>query len=127
MKLRTFVTVLIASAAILAPSFAVENPAFRRTITGDLTLDQAVQVGLRQNPNILKAIQQIEQTRGQIIEVRAQALPHVALNGTYFQQAKSLLERRGQGGGGGSSTSDVTGNLNKALSNIPGLTPSAAE
>ena len=44
-----------------------------------MTLDQAIKLALKQNPNLLKALWQIRNTRGQIIEVRAQALPHVAL------------------------------------------------
>ena len=41
-----------------------------RTINGNLTLDEAVGIALKQNPTVLKALQQIEYTRGQIIEVR---------------------------------------------------------
>jgi len=37
------------------------------------TLDQAIQTALRQNPTLLNAIQEIERTKGVIIEIRAQA------------------------------------------------------
>ena len=73
-----------------------------RSLSGDLTLDRAVQIALRQNPEILKALHAIEQTRGQVIEVRAQALPHLSSLGTYHQQDKALLESGGSGGSGGS-------------------------
>jgi len=120
---------LLASLSVVLPalipsSFAGEATRSHETVTGNLTLDQAVQIALRQNPNILKAIQQIELTRGQIIEVRAQALPHLALTGSYFQQAPSLTQGGGQGGGGGSGggTTDST-----SFASIPGVTGSAEE
>jgi outer membrane protein TolC len=40
-------------------------------------LDQAVLTALRQNPDILRAKEEIERTRGVILEIGAQALPHV--------------------------------------------------
>lgn len=41
------------------------------------SLDQAVITALRQNPDILRAKEEIERTRGVILEIGAQALPHV--------------------------------------------------
>lgn len=95
-----------------------------RTITGKLTLDEAVQIALKQNPNILKALQQIEITRGQIIEVRAVALPHISLNGSYNQVSKTLIEQGGgsASGGGAATTVDAS-----QFASIPGVTQSAAE
>jgi outer membrane protein TolC len=127
MRLHRFVTIFAASAALLGQSVAVEQRVVQHTVVGDLTLDQAVKLALKQNPNILKAIQQIEQTRGQIIEVRAEALPHVVLTSAYSQEAKSLIERQGQSSSSSSSSSNVTANISKQLASIPGLTPSAAE
>ncbi len=69
--------------------------------SGDLTLDQAVKIALRQNPDLLKQLQEIERTRGQIIEVRAEALPHLTLQGSYDQRSKDLLND------GGNSRSNV--------------------
>jgi hypothetical protein len=37
------------------------------------TVDQAIQTALRQNPTLLEVIQEIERTKGVIIEIRAQA------------------------------------------------------
>ena len=85
------VTLALLLALPALPTTAGERSGTNHTFTGNLTLDEAVQIALRQNPAILKAIQQIEVTRGQIIEVRAQALPHVSLNGSYNQQARSLI------------------------------------
>ena len=61
-----------------------------------LTLDDAVAIALRQNTQVLNAKAEIERTRGQIIEVRAQALPQVNLSTTYQQQAPELVQ--GQSG-----------------------------
>jgi len=60
-------------------------------IPNNITLDDAIRIAVRQNPQILLAIQQIEQTRGQIITVRAEALPLVALSGVYSQVDPRLL------------------------------------
>ena len=46
-----------------------------------LSIARALEIALKQNPEILKALQEIERTRGQVIEVRAEALPHVSLSG----------------------------------------------
>jgi outer membrane protein TolC len=59
----------------------------------DLTLDQAVELAMRQNPQILKQKQEIERTRGVIIEVRAQALPRIAVASSYTQQDRNLIEK----------------------------------
>ena len=64
-----------------------------------LTLDEAVEIALHQNPLILNAKQEIERTRGQVIEVRARALPQVTLTAIYQQQAPDLV--RGQSGQAG--------------------------
>ena len=69
-----------------------------------LTLENAVSIALKQNPEILKALHEIERTRGQVIEVRAQALPHVTGTGSYNQQDPKLLQ-----GAGSSSFSQGSG------------------
>jgi outer membrane protein TolC len=80
-----------------------------RSISGDMSLDRAVQIALRQNPDILKALQEIERTRGQVIEVRSQALPHLTLTGRYDQQDKRLIEVGDRGGGGSIDTGSFQG------------------
>jgi outer membrane protein len=76
---------------------------------GNLTLERAVSIALEQNPDLLRAIKEIERTRGQVIEVRAQALPHVGLNATYTQEDKDLLEET-NGGGSSLKFTDTAGN-----------------
>jgi outer membrane protein TolC len=74
-----------------------------------LTLDEAVQIALRQNPDILRAIQEIERTRGVVIEVRAQALPQVGLRANYSQQDRRLLGGRGASDSGAQNFQGGTG------------------
>jgi outer membrane protein TolC len=93
---RFFFAALVAFSAVgLSGGIAAESSGSgaMRTINGDLSLERAVQVALRQNPDILKQLQEIERTKGQVIEVRAQALPRVALAGDFTQQDHRLLDR----------------------------------
>jgi outer membrane protein TolC len=87
-------------AAFLVTSLAGEGTGSSRTLTGNLTLERAVQIALRQNPEILKQLQEIERTQGQIIEVRAQALPRLTANANFSQQDSRLLESGDQTGSG---------------------------
>ncbi len=59
-----------------------------------LSLDEAVEIAMRQNPSILAAQQEILRTEGEVVEVRAQALPRAALASSYDQQAESLTNNR---------------------------------
>ncbi len=56
----------------------------------DLTLNDAVQIALKQNPTVLNAIQQIRLTRGQLIQVVAQAIPQLSISSGYTQQQERL-------------------------------------
>ena len=103
----------LALPALLPSIFAAEAAGSRQAVTGDLTLDRAVEIALKQNPNILKAIQQIQVTRGQIIQVRGQALPQIAVHARYDQKDRALLEGRGLTGGslGGGNTGSGDGTV----------------
>lgn len=105
------------------------NHPIQRTWVGDLTLDQAIKLALKQNPAVLEALWALEQTRGEIIEVRAEALPHIALTSSYFQQSKALANAAvgGENSSSSSSTQNVSGDIQKQLGNIPGLSPSIAK
>jgi outer membrane protein TolC len=68
------------------------------------TLDQAIQAALQRNPALLLALKEIERTKGVIIEIRAQALPHITPAGQ-FQWSDPKLGTSGGGiVGGGSGT-----------------------
>ena len=89
-----------------------------RVFTGNLSLDEAVRIALRQNPDLLKQLEEIERKRGQIIEIRAEALPHLTLSASYDQRAKDLFEQGG-GSSSGSSTSTLdTTQLDPAIASI---------
>jgi outer membrane protein TolC len=57
----------------------------------NMTLNDAVQIALKQNTDILNAIQQIRLTRGQLIQVVAQAVPQLVINSSYSQQKEDLV------------------------------------
>jgi outer membrane protein TolC len=66
------------------------------------TLTDAIQTALQRNPDILRARQEIERTRGLQIEVRAEALPHLDAAASYRWTDPKLQ------GSGGSSTLTTT-------------------
>ncbi|HRJ73081.1 MAG TPA: TolC family protein [Terrimicrobiaceae bacterium] len=74
----------------------------RNPNVADLTLNEAVQISLKQNPEILNAIQQIRLTRGQLIQVVSQAIPQIGISSGYNNQQPSLLTT-----GGGNSTIEI--------------------
>src|SRR5438477_9041394 len=53
------------------------------TASRRFTLARAILTALQQNPDILRAKQEIERTKGVIIEIRAQALPHITPSGSF--------------------------------------------
>ncbi len=61
------------------------------------TLDRAILTALQQNPDILRAKQEIERSKGVIIEIRAQALPHITPSAS-FQWTDPQLNAGGSGG-----------------------------
>jgi len=96
-KNATLAAALLAAGALAFAGTSV--PAYRTT--RDITLDDAVQIAVRQNPGILTAEEEIRRTRGVVLEVTAQALPQITLTSDFQQVDKKLLTS----GGGGSSTS----------------------
>jgi outer membrane protein TolC len=90
-----------------------------RRYIGDMTLEQAVNLALRQNPQVLTAIQEIERTRGLIIEVRAAALPQITASGIYQQQDRRLIRSSGFGGnaGGAGANNGLNANALNQLGN----------
>lgn len=99
-SLAAILTVAAVAAPPPAPVLPSARPAPLRAVTGDLTLDRAVDIALQQNPQVLDQLQNIERTRGQVIAVRAQALPRLSLNGNFDQQSRRLLETDRDSGSG---------------------------
>ncbi len=56
----------------------------------EFTIERAIETALRQNPEIRRAVQEIERTRGEVIAVRAEALPRLALSSSYTQRDPQL-------------------------------------
>lgn len=79
----------------------------KREIRGDLTLDEAVALALRQNPDLLKQLAELERTRGILIEARGKALPHLSLQATYDQQDPRLVEQFEFDSSGGGETPEI--------------------
>ena len=71
---------------------------------------------VQHNPSIIVAEQEIQRTEGLIIQVRAEALPHLELTSAFTQQDRGLI-----GGGGGNSGL----NSNSALGTTTGSTTGA--
>jgi outer membrane protein TolC len=65
----------------------------KKQLEGKLELGEAVNIALKQNPEVLSALREIERKHGRVIEVRAQALPHIALNTNFREQDRSLLNQ----------------------------------
>src|SRR5712692_7675750 len=78
-------------------------------------LDQAILTALERNPDILKAKQEIERSKGVVIEVRAQALPHITPNAELqwrdpnLRGGASFSTTGGTGGGIGGGTGGTGG------------------
>lgn len=74
-----------------------------RQLEGKLELGDAVNLALRQNPSVMLALREIERKYGKVIEARAQALPHLALNTNARETDKAILNQ-------GARTSQFTQN-----------------
>lgn len=100
--MRPLILVALAALATM-PVWAAEIPTADQAGADNqiqrVTLDQAIAYALQNNPDILEAKQEIERTRGLVIEVRAQALPQVVSTATYSQQDPNLLEGSSFNGG----------------------------
>ncbi|MEP6709947.1 MAG: TolC family protein [Verrucomicrobiota bacterium] len=109
MRRHFFILVLLSEAIAIASSAFAGGP-------GELpggrartfTLDQAILTALQRNPDILRGKQEIERTKGVILEIRAQALPHINAGATFQWTDPNL---------GSGSSFTTTG---------PGITPTPA-
>lgn len=64
------------------------------------TLHEAIITALQRNPDILRARQEIERTKGLYIELRAEALPRINATGQYTDTDPHLTRFTGDGGTG---------------------------
>ena len=91
----------------------------------DMTINDAVQIALKQNPDILNAIQTIRVTRGQLIQVASTAMPKIVINSQYRDQAEALTTN-GQIRGGGPIIGEIPNPNGGRPTRIVFSTPSAA-
>jgi outer membrane protein TolC len=88
-KNLTWATALLGACAVAFADTAPAGAAVRTT--KDLTLDEAVELAMTQNPDILRAEQEIRRTRGVVLEVQAQALPQISIGNEFEQESKNLI------------------------------------
>ena len=102
---RNWLPHVLAVAAICSTVYAGTTSARERTNSSAriFTLTEAVETALQRNPNILRARQEIERTKGLQIEVRAQALPHLDAAAFYRK-----IDPKLQGASGSSSFTTTT-------------------
>lgn len=73
----------------LVPSIHAEDQPTPAT----LTLDQCLDLALKQNPSILKAKQEIRRTYGVVIEARSAVIPQLTASGQYSQIDPEALDK----------------------------------
>ena len=122
--LLTFNLALLAAGAWAGPySSMPEGKIPGKNGTWNLTLDEAVNLALTQNPDILRAKQEIQRVRGVVIEVRAQALPQATVTSSYTQQDINLLrDSGGVTGQGAQQTSPISNTQGTSSSPSNGTT-----
>jgi outer membrane protein TolC len=100
MQMNRLIAPILALAFLSACLHAADKkvPAAQSALPPSMSLDDCIRLALVQNPLILKARQQIEQTHGLIIEVRAQAIPQFGIVSGYNQESTELIQLTNQPG-----------------------------
>jgi outer membrane protein len=84
--IRTLTIVLLTLS--VAAHLSAETP----PPNSQLTLQECLDLALKQNPSILKAQQEIRRTRGVIVEARAPAIPQLTASGQYSRIDKNAID-----------------------------------
>jgi len=115
---RNWLPHALVAAAICSTVYAGATRSRERTdsSTRIFTLNEAVETALQRNPNILRARQEIERTKGLQIQVRAEALPHLDATASYRKIDPNLQ--------GASSSFNTTG-IPAGITHTPAPTPPA--
>ena len=101
-KIFSYVFVLFATFAVSArlPLFGgTDTVEVQRSAVPRFTLHEAILTALQRNPDIQRARQEIERTKGLYLELRADALPRVDANANFTQTDPHLNNFTGDGGG----------------------------
>lgn len=124
---------IVATEPLLAPTPAPEaaDDAFDRldekrpfadqpaSPANGITLDQAVLNALERNADILRQIAEIKRTRGQVVEVRAQALPQVDVSASY-NKSQTIRSNRTTSNDRNGNDLQTIGFVDPALGTIDG-------
>src|SRR5208283_4457241 len=92
---HALIAVLLMS--FLSAPLHAENPAPPST----LTLDQCLDLALKQNPSILKAKQELRRTYGVVVETRAAMVPQLTASGQYTRIDPNAIDKFPFGTGSG--------------------------
>src|SRR4029453_14793068 len=87
--------VLLGALALASSAGAGSETATASSSAPRFTLRQAIERAFQHNPAVLTARQEIRRTKGVQIQVRAQAIPHVNLPGTFNYTDSKLRFGRG--------------------------------
>ncbi len=114
--------VLVLATAILLPPLARagDEEYNSRSEVPRFTLDQAILTALQRNPDIMRARQEIERTKGLYLEVRAAVLPQIAATGAFADTDPHL---QSLGGFGSTTTAGGGGGVTPTPSPGPTATP----
>src|SRR6266498_3302374 len=107
--------IFVAFSILSQPSFGGNGTSSGQKVP-TFTVDQAILTALQRNPALLNAEQEIKRTKGVIIEIRAQALPHITPAGTFEWTDPNLVGARILGGTTGTSTTPGTATTTGAAS-----------
>src|SRR6187401_2681380 len=99
-KVFSHTCVLVALLGLLMPPalYSGTNVVEVRSGVPRFTLEEAILTALQRNPDIQRARQEIERTKGVYIELRADVLPRVDMNG-FYQNTDPQLGTVSSGGG----------------------------
>jgi outer membrane protein TolC len=102
--------IFVAFSILGQPSFGGSGTSSGQKVP-TFTVDQAILTALQRNPALLNAEQEIKRTKGVIIQVRAQALPHITANANYEWTDPNLQGSRifGTTSGTGTTPGGATG------------------
>lgn len=113
MQRSVLLVTTLAAAAVAAPMLTAQTivpppadvvdpivePAPAPAVPQTLSLDQALRFALDNNYSIRQARQRLREQEGLIVEVRADALPDVSVEGSYTRDDEAFDEATGTGGG----------------------------
>src|SRR5436190_14981180 len=92
--------VFLASSAPWVAFAGSDTVAVRSSAVPRYTLNDAILAALQRNPDIQRARQEIERTKGLYLELRADALPRIDATGSWTDTDPHLTHFTGDGGTG---------------------------